>query len=718
MAALQKIRSKGAILLLVVGLALFAFIAEEVVRALSSSRTESRQSVGEVYGESINIQEYNELVDEYTSVVKFSSGLENLTEEQTQSIRDQVWQTYVQNQLLQHEAEELGLTVSDAEVQDIINNGQSPLLSQTPFSNPQTGAFDVQTLNQFLTNYKAMKEQPGQPAEALDYYKQVYNYWKFIEKNIRNQRLSEKFQGLLSKSFISNPVSTENSFKASRTEKDILLAAIPLSVVKDEEVSVEDKDLKAKYEEMKDMFRQNEPTRDIKYIDVTITASKADREQIDSEMAEVAAQLQAAEEDIATIVRKSGSTIAYSPVPLRKNAIAPDIAKQIDSMTVGTQKGPYLNAADNTQNIIRLIAKTTLPDSIQFRQIGIPGIDEAAQKTADSIMTALNAGTPFDSIAKKYNQTGEETWITSAQYEGSTMDETNQQFIKALSTQAVGTTQQIKLPTAIVIARISDRRNMVEKYDVAIVKRPYDFSNDTYNKTYNEFSQFVASNKTAEEIEANAMKSGYMVQQRKNMYASEHNVAGISSTRDALRWIFNDDTKVGEISEIYACGNNDHLLVVILDGKNDGKFRSLESMKDMLQADVLRDKKASILMERLAKATDVASAAKVGEVTIDTIKHVTFSSPVFVSSVGSSEFALSGAVAKAKKGQFVNAVKGLMGVYSFQVTDEKQPEKKMDETAKGVAREQVTNSQLRAASRFMQELFERANVKDNRYIFY
>ena len=195
------------------------------------------------------------------------------------------------------------------------------------------------------------------------------------------------------------------------------------------------------------------------------------------------------------------------------------------------------------------------------------------------------------------------------------------------------------------------------------------------------------------------------------------NVAGYSTDSGEIL-IFNDDTKVGEISEIYACGNNDHLLVVILDGKNDGKFRSLESMKDMLQADVLRDKKASILMERLAKATDVASAAKVGEVTIDTIKHVTFSSPVFVSSVGSSEFALSGAVAKAKKGQFVNAVKGLMGVYSFQVTDEKQPEKKMDETAKGVAREQVTNSQLRAASRFMQELFERANVKDNRYIFY
>lgn len=719
MAALQKIRSKGAILLLVVGLALFAFIAEEVVRALSSSRTESRQSVGEVYGKSINIQEFNELVDEYTSVVKFSSGLENLTEEQTQSIRDQVWQTYVQTQLLQHEAEELGLCVTDAEIQDIISNGQSPLLAQTPFSNPQTGAFDVQTLNQFLTNYKAMKDQPNQPAEALEYYNQIYNYWKFIEKNIRNQQLSQKFQNLLAKSFIANPVSSQNAFAASNNEKEILLAAIPYSSVKDDEVTVEDRDLKAKYEEMKNVFRLDEPTRDIKYIDVNITASKADREQIESEMAEVAAQLQAEGADVATIVRKSGSTISYSPVPLRRSAIAPDIAAQLDSMAVGTQKGPYLNASDNSQNIIRLIAKTTMPDSVQFRQIGIGGVDEAAQKTADSIMTALNAGVPFDSIAKKYNQTGEETWISSSQYEGATLDEANQLLIKAISAQAVGTTMQVKLPTAIIITRVTDRRNMVEKYDVAIVKRPYDFSNDTYNKTYNDFSQFVASNKTPEEIEANAMKSGYMVQERKGMFASEHNVAGISSTRDALRWIFNKDTEVGEISEIYACGNNDHLLVVILDGKNDGKFRSLESVKTVIEGEVLRDKKAALLQDRLASANDIVAASKVtGAQPIDTIKHVTFSSPVFISSVGGNEYSLSGAVAKAAKGQFVKGVKGMAGVYAFQVANEQQGTAKQDDAAKQRINSQLANQQLRRASSFMQELFERANVKDNRYIFY
>ena len=334
-------------------------------------------------------------------------------------------------------------------------------------------------------------------------------------------------------------------------------------------------------------------------------------------------------------------------------------------------------------------------------------------------MTALNAGAPFDSIAKKYNQTGEELWLTSAQYEGAALDETSQQLIKAISTQAVGTTQQVKLPTAIVIARVTDRRNMVEKYDVAIVKRPYDFSNDTYNKTYNDFSQFVASNKTAEEIEANAMKSGYMVQERKSMFASEHNVAGISSTRDALRWIFNKDTKVGEISEIYACGNNDHLLVVILDGKNDGKFLTLESVKDMIQDEVTRDKKAGVLLERLSAANDLAAAAKVtGALPLDTIKHVTFNSPVFISSVGGSEYSLTGAVTKAAKGQFVKNVKGYNGVYAFQVYDEHKSESKMDDAAKHAAQSQLTNQQLRNASRFMQELYERAGVKDNRYIFY
>lgn len=718
MATLQKIRSKGALLILFVGLALFAFIAEEGVRSLSSTRAESHQRIGEVCGQSINIQEFNNLVDEYVDVIKFSSGSDNLSEAQLQQVRDQVWNTYVQNQVLEHEAAELGLTVTDAEVQSIIQNGQNPMLAQTPFRNQQ-GAFDVEQLNQFLTQYKAVKGQAGQPAEALAYYDQLYHYWRFVEKNIRQQTLANKYQALLMRSFIPNPVATENFFKGMSVEKDVVLATLPYSSIKDE-VKVEEQDLKLKYNELKELFRIDNPMRDIKFIDVAVTASKTDRDEINSEMLETAEQMQAPDADLSNIIRKSGSTVPYNAMAVRRSALPTDIAAQLDSLPVGSQKGPFITAADNTQNIVRLIAKATMPDSVQFRQIAVGGASEAeAQKTADSIMTALNAGVPFDSIARKYNQTGEETWLTSAQYEGGILDENNQKFVNHLSAQAVGTTQQLKLGNAIAIIRVLDRRNFVDKYQVAVVKRPIDFSNDTFNKTYNDFSQFVATYKTIEEIEANAVKSGYMVQERTGMFSTEHNIANLSSTREAFRWVFNADTKVGEVSDIYTCGNNDHLLVVMLTGKNNEQYRTLESVKEYLQSEVERDKKAALLQEKMAECNDIAAVAKVaGALTTDTVKHVTFNAPVFLQAVGSSEPALSGAIAKTAKGQFAKGVKGNAGVFAFQVLDEENANPEFDDISKQNVKVQVINQGIRASSRYIQELMQLAQVKDNRHLFY
>ena len=133
MATLQKIRAKGPLLVIVIGLALFAFIAEEAMRSIQSASNESKQQVGEIYGERISVHEFQNLVDEYAEVVKFTSGNSALNDQQLIQLRDQVWNTYVNNKLIEHEAEELGLTVTDAEIQSIISEGNSPILMQTPF---------------------------------------------------------------------------------------------------------------------------------------------------------------------------------------------------------------------------------------------------------------------------------------------------------------------------------------------------------------------------------------------------------------------------------------------------------------------------------------------------------------------------------------------------------------------------------------------------------
>ena len=414
MATLQKIRSKGPLLVIVIGLALFAFIAEEAMRSIQTATNESKQRVGEIYDKHLSVQEFQNLVDEYADVVKFSSGMSSLDDQQLTQLRDQVWNTYVNNQLIEHEAERLGLTVTDAELQSIIATGTNPILMQTPFRNEKTGRFDVNVLKKFLTDYESMKSQSAQmPAEYIEYYTKLYKFWTFVEKSLREEALNQKYQILLAKSLISNKISAQAAFNGRNNESEVLLAALPYSSINDNEIKVEESDLKAKYEEMKERFKQVAESRDIKFIDVKVEASKADKDLLNKEMNEAFAKLNASN-DYAKTVRESGSTINYFPLPVSKNALPYDIASQIDSMSVGQSKAPYYNAGDNTMNAIKLIAKVSAPDSIEIRQIQVAGANaDVIKKTADSIMTALNQGAPFDTIAKKYGQTGEKIWLTS-----------------------------------------------------------------------------------------------------------------------------------------------------------------------------------------------------------------------------------------------------------------------------------------------------------------
>ena len=716
MATLQKIRSKGPLLMIVVGLALFAFIAEEFFRSMQSASAESKQRVGEIYGESLSYQDFQAMVDEYTEVVKLTRGANSLDSEEMTQIRDQVWNTYVQNKLIEHEAEKLGLTVTDAEVQEIINKGQSQYLMQTPFRNEQTGAFDVNMLKKFLADYDNMKKNPSQmPADYIQYYESLFKMWQFIEKSIKQEALVNKYQSLLAHTVISNPVSAKMNFEGRVNESDVLLASVPFTTIADSTIKVEDADLKAKYEEMKENFKQISESRDFKYISVRVRASEKDKADLKKEMDEVSKQLVEGG-NIAKIVREGGSLVNYSEIPVGKAALPGDIAMQLDTMTLNKVVGPYYNPGDQTYNVVKLMDRVSAPDSIQYRQIQIAGADEATNtKTADSIMTALNNGTPFDSIAKKYGQTGEKIWITSRNYEGATMGADDLKYIKAIRNGNVNELQNLKISQANIILQVTDRRAMDTKYDVAIVKCPVIFSNETYSKAYNDFSQFLAANPTLEAMEANAAKAGYQLLTQKDMFSNQHTVAGISNTSEALRWLFNEDTEVNSVSKMYECGNNDNMLVVALTAVNPVGYRSMESVKDILTREVIKDKKAKQISEKMASWKSVNDARQMTGAVVDTVKHITFNSPVFVSATGSNEPAINGAVDKTNKGQFKSGVKGMAGVYAFHVLNKTKGQEKMDAKAE----ENMLNSKnMRGMGQFIMDLYNKAEVMDHRYLFF
>ena len=719
MATLQKIRSRGTILILILGLALFAFIAEELVRALSSSRNASRQVIGEVYGENVNYQEYNELVDAYENAVKLNNGNQNLTEAQSIQIRDQVWNEYVGEKIIEHEAKALGLKVTDAELQSVINTGSSQILRQTPFVNQQ-GNFDVNSLNQFLTSYNEIMENAEYPAEQKEMVASYYKYWQFVEKQVRNEILAQKYQSLLMGCLRPNTVSAKAAFEAHNNETDILLAAIPYTSIKDSEVEVSDKELKAKYEEQKKQYPTRydmpEEARDIKYILVTVTASEADKAALTEEMKEYATALEQGE-NLANIVREAHSSIAYNGVPMSRKALPADIASIVDSVAPGSIVGPT-TSPDNTMNVVKYIAKVQQPDSVQYRTISVPGTDAQAVQRADSILTALNGGAVIDSIAKRYNQAAQEMWLTSAQIDGATLRDDDRRFVETALNTPVGSYRKLEVSGGNIIMKVSDRRNIIDKYDVAIIKRPIDFSEDTHNKVWNDLSEFIAANPTQADIEANAPQKGYTVMTNEYMTAGSHYVANVHGTTDALRWIFKEDTKIGAVSELYEAGNaNDQLLVVMLTGIHKKGWRSLEDeeLKQFISEEVIKDKKADMILAKIKDAKNLMDIAKVQGAVQDTISQITFSSPAFVMKTASTEPALSGAATGAKMGQFVNGIKGNGGIYSFVVIKKKPLDAQFDAKQENI---QLSSVYMRSLNLLMPTLARKAKITDNRYKFY
>lgn len=719
MTALGKIRSKDILLIIIIGLGLFAFIAEEAFRSCNGIKGQNSQQIGEVLGEKIYVQDFQKLLEEYQDAMKLTMRTDNLSEDQLNQLKDQVWQQLVSERVMKEDCKKLGLTVTEDELQNVLNDGTNQLLTQTPFVNQQTGRFDVSILKQFIDAYR--KAEASNNSQQLDQMRPAYNYWLFVEKNLRTQLLAQKYQSLLANCVLSNKVEAKMAFNEENEEAQIQLASIAYNTIKDADIKVTDEELKAKYEELKPAFRQQQETRDVKMVDVQVKASATDRAQLQKDMAGYQKQLAAAA-DPTQVVSKSGSMIQYIGLPVSGKAFQqyPDIASKIDSMAVGTT-GVVENTKDNTYNIVRILSRTEFPDSVEFRQIQVGGKTlEAARASADSIQKALAAGGDFQAIAKRYGQDSTTTWFTGAMYEqATTMSQDNRAYIEALLNGAVGSTQNVELTQGNVVIQVLNRKAMKSKAVAAVIKKEIRFSDNTYSKAYNRFSQFVTQSQASlADLQKHATKFGYTVQDLNDFATSSHTVGNVggSGIRDAIKWIF--EAKEGQVSQFFEAGKeNDHLLVLCMTKIHPQGYRPWDDaqVKEILKREVIRDKKAEMIMAKLKGVNSIAAAQAKGA-KVSTVNQITFAAPAFIQATGAAEPALSGAVAATAQGKFCSApVKGNAGVYVFQVV------KKQMRPAKYNEEQQIQMCRQRAMQymgNFMQDLVFGAGVVDNRYIFF
>lgn len=709
MATLQSIRSKGPLLLIIIGLAMLAFILGDAWKIIRPNQ--GMQYVGTIAGEDITAMDFQDELEVYTDVVKFANQISDITEEEQNSLKDEVWSTMVRTRLIENEAKGIGLTVTDAEVRDVIERGTDPMLARTPFSNTD-GGFDADVLKSFLAFYKELDPSMVQ-AEEYQYYQSMYNYWLFIEKNIKSNLLYDKYTSLIKASILCNPVASKSAFDNRIKRADVLMALLPYSSIADADVKVTSSDLKAVYNEAKPSLYNYSESRDIVYIDYEILPSQADRDALLAEVNEIVDQLEGDVEDYASFLRRAGSVESFSEVARSAKNLPMDVAERLDSVKEGGVFGPYYSAYDDTYNAFKYISSTTGYDSIQFALIQVDMEDEAAaEKRADSIITAARKrGADFQAIAQNYGQSAPEQWLAADSYEPAAIDGENALYVNTLNSMKKGDVTRINVQGVILIIKVSDVKTPLKKYNLAVVKRPVEFSEETSNAAYNKLSAFLSQNTTVEDLKNNAEDSDFRLLFYPGFENYNHNVGGVAKSREALRWAF--EAQEGEVSRIYEVGNaNDHLLAVGVEKINPRGTRSIQDAAASLSLKALNNKKFEVLKGQLAgKSIDELKA--IDGVRLDTIRSLNFNNDAYISSIFSNEAIVGPSVFNLEQNELTVPMKGENCAFVAEKISEDRYTAEFDEASESLRTRSMVSSRIMGS--ILEELYYKAKVVDNRY---
>ena len=689
MATLQKIRSKGPLLLIVIGLAMLAFILGDAWKIIRPNQ--GVQYVGSIDGNDISAMDFQKELSNYTEVIKFVNQTNDLTEDQMNSLRDEVWAMMVRNNILEKEASAIGLTVTDAEVRDAIERGTDPILAGTPF-NDENGKFDADILKNFLAFYQSL-DKNSISYEEYSQYESMYKYWLFIENDIKTGLLYTKYISLVKASIVSNPVAAKNSFENRIKRADVLMASIPFASVPDADVNLTKSDIKKVYDENKESMYTYSENRDIYYIDYEIEPSQADRDALKAEVNEIATQLEDEIDDYAAFLRRSGSEIAFSEVARSAKNLPEDVAERLDSVNVGGVFGPYYSEYDDTYNAFKFLGTVNGYDSIQVQLMQVVMSDEAAaDKRVDSILTALKKGASFEAIAESYGQMASEQWLAADSYEPATISGDNAAYLNKINSMKKGESSSLKVEGGIIIIKILDNKTPVKKYDLAIVKRPVEFSEQTSNDAYNKLSLFVAQNSTIDELKENAEDSDFRLLYYPGFENYSYNVGGVAKSHEALRWVFSAEK--GEVSRIFEVGNaNDHLLVVAVDEIHPRGYRSVDDATQVLSLRAIKDKKSDVLKDKLA-GLSFEEIKAIPEANIDTVMFLNFTNSAYIASVYSNEPTLGPSVMNLEQGKLTVPMVGENCVYVAEKISADEYSAEFDEKAEKARLQTISVSQI------------------------
>ena len=672
MASLNTLRTKfGVVLSIIIALALLAFIL--------SLRTEMGFSgndprVGVIDGEKIN---YSEYYDRYEQI-KAQNNVQESDEQQSAMLANAVWQSLIADHVLTPGFGRMGLRVTEPERLAMVSGQQPSQAFYSAFADPRTGQYNVEAVNQFL----AQAESNPQAAQM----------WAQLNEQACLERELQKFYGLVKGGVYVNALEIAQGVKGANETFSGKWAGKKYSAVPDSLIAVSSSDLKSYYNSHKDQFKQT-PSRTLSYVVFEVSPTDDDLLALENKAAEVGKEFAAAEEVRAFVRANRNGRIAESYVTASQ--LSDEEAK---ALMDGKMYGPVLK--NNEWTMARVLDAKMAPDSVGIRHIVLPYTEETL---ADSLLTALRKGGDFAAAAAQYSvydataaNGGEVGVLPFSAFTG--------EFAEALAGAKKGDIVKIASGDAIQLMQVYRADKPTKHIQVASITYPVEASADTRRDIHNQAGSFMVNAKGSSEAFADAASTAAVTPRVARLAQGDRTIRGLEDSRDVARWAYG--AEVGDVSEIFTVGKD--YVIAMLTEVDDNDYASLEKVAAQVRSQVLRDKKYDYIVKELSGATLAEQASSLGSEVGD-FSDVTFGS-FYIDGVG-VEPRLVGAIAASEKGALSAPVKGMSGVYVFQVEDVQTADKQTAEAEK--VRAQATAESM--AQQFaMQAVQQMAKIQDLR----
>ncbi len=622
MATLQSIRNHGTILLVVVGVAMLAFILGDFLNSGSSFFNKGRENVAEIAGHKVHYTEYEAAKDQLTEVYKIETGTSDINEDLTIQLRNQAWQLLLMNYTLGEQAEKIGMDVTSEELSQLcIGANPHQIIRQRRAFYDETGNFNRFALINFLNSL----EQEPETAEQAESLKQAKNYWMYWEKAVRLTYLQDKYTNLLSKLVGANPLDAKYAFEARQSTVNVQYVQQPYFAVADSLVKVTEGDIKKLYNLKKEQYKQI-PNRSIEYVTFPIEPSAEDFAAVESLLKNLENDFKT-KEDIASIVN-SNSDILYDGRDYSEETIPAEYKELAFGKKAKKGDCTEITFSNNTYSIARLM--------------------DCGYSKSDSVKLVLVAnGEGTEDV--------ELGWFKATDLQKNIADPAFNGKKGETFTVSSGMGEQT--------FKIADKSKATPKVKLAILSRTVTASSKTYSVLYNQAKQFIVANNNADSLHQAAFAQGLSITPAFGLNENTDKVNDLKNSREIVRWAFG--AKADQVSDVFECGNQ--FIVAALTEVNDGEYRSFESVKAELAIQVLNEKKAEYLTKQLSGITTLADAAALFDTEVKTAEGISLAS-LRLGAAG-NEPAVVGTALTIEPNTLSNPIVGNNGVYMITVSE-------------------------------------------------